>query len=277
MKIPQLLRVWLFCGVTLLIGFSYPVQGQTSNRTEKTLQDPAAPIYLQRLAGPVEIDGRIDEEAWTAIEPFPLTMYQPTHRGTKSEKTEIRVAYDDNYIYAAGRFYLENAKDLRGNSFYRDRWSGDDTFGIVLDTFNDNESALWFYTNPLGMRADGSVANDAETSPNMDWNSFWDSAAIVTEEGWFAEIKIPFSSLGFQVEGSQVMFGLSVYRWMTATSERHLFPDISPEFNGGFRKPSQMQDVVIEGIERRNPIYVSPYGLTGVNQFSNLNETETGV
>lgn len=237
---------------------------------------PRSAVYLQRIKGPIIIDGHIDEAAWEAIEPFPLVTYSPTYKGTKSERTEIRVAYDDNYIYAAGRLYVDNQDNLRANSFYRDGWSGDDTFGILLDTFNDNESALWFYTTPLGIRADGLIVNDAESGPNFDWNGFWDTAAIVNEEGWFAEMRIPFNSLAFQKEGNQVVFGMSVYRWLTTTNERHLYPDISPEFNNGFRKPSQMQDVILEDISRRNPIYVSPYGLTGVNQFSGLNEAGSG-
>ena len=254
------------------------VFGQANNRIDvPSLENvPPSAIYLQRITGSINIDGQIDEEAWTSIEPFPLIAYSPTYRGTKSERTEIRVAYDDNYIYAAGSFYIDNPSNLRGNSFYRDRWSGDDTFGILLDTFNDNESALWFYTTPLGMRADGSVSNDAESSTNWDWNSFWDAASIVTDEGWFAEMKIPFSSLGFQVTDDRAVFGMSVYRWLTNTNERHLYPDISPEFNNGYRKPSQMQDVILEGISRKNPLYVTPYGLSGANQFSELNETETG-
>lgn len=261
----------------LLAGFfawASPAFAQTSTFDYEALQsaDKAAPINLQRIEGPLKIDGRIDEAAWAGITPFPLIAYSPTYRGEKTTRTEIRVAYDDNYIYAAGHFYVNDMSDMRANSLYRDGWSGDDTFGILLDTFNDNESALWFYTTPLGLRADGAVSNDAEGRLNFDWNSFWDAASTITDDGWFSEIRIPFTSLGFQVEDGRAVFGLSVYRWLTTTNERHLFPDISPEFNNGYRKPSQMQDVILEGIERRNPLYVSPYVLGGGNQFAELNE-----
>ena len=268
---------WLI-PVILMIGFPVYAWGQASHSPGISSFETTSsiPIKLQRLSGPIQIDGYINEEAWSAIEPFPLIAYQPTYLGAKSERTEIRVAYDDTYIYTACHLYVEDSSNLRGNSFYRDRWSGDDTCGLILDTFNDNESALWFYTTPLGMRADGSIANDAESSTNWDWNSFWDAAAVVTEEGWFAEFRIPFSSLGFQIDGDQAVFGLSAYRWLNATSERHLYPDISPEFNNGYRKPSQMQDVIVEGIAKKNPLYVSPYGLTGVNQFSELNDVGSG-
>ena len=267
---------WL--AVAVLFFVAAPAFAQTSAQDDFNAPpslDKSVPIRLQRIAEPPRIDGRVDEAVWSGIDPFPLTTYSPTYRGEKSTRTEIRVAYDDNYIYAAGHFYVNDLSDMRANSLQRDGWSGDDTFGIVLDTFNDNESALWFYTTPLGLRADGAVSNDAEGGFNFDWNSFWDAASTITDEGWFSEIRIPFTSLGFQVEDGEAVFGMSVYRWLTTTNERHLFPDISPEFNNGFRKPSQMQDVILEGIERRNPLYVSPYVLGGGNQFAELNEAGT--
>ena len=134
---------------------------------------------------------------------------------------------------------------------------------------------LWFYTTPLGMRADAFVANDAESGTNWDWNGFWDSASTITEDGWFSEMRIPFSTLAFQDNNSRAVFGMSVYRWLTTTNERHVYPDISPAFNNGFRKPSKMQDVVLDGINRKNPLYVTPYGLSGVNQFSELNNAQS--
>ncbi|MCG8608341.1 DUF5916 domain-containing protein, partial [bacterium] len=62
---------------------------------------------------------------------------------------------------------------------------------------------------------------------------------------------------------------------LTTTNERHLYPDISPAYTAGFRTPSLMQDVVLEGISRKNPLYVSPYGLSGANQFSTLNNSQS--
>ena len=84
-------------------------------------------------------------------------MYQPTFEGEPTERTEIRIAYDDEYLYASGRFYDTDPSGVRSNSLYRDRYSGDDTFALVLDTFNDNENALWFYTSPAGVRFDQAV------------------------------------------------------------------------------------------------------------------------
>src|SRR5688572_19215477 len=97
-------------------------------------------LELPRLTEPVRVDGVMDDAAWAAIAPLPLTMYTPTFRGEPSERTEIRVAYDDEYLYAAGWLYDSRPADIRVNSLYRDRWSGDDTFVLLVDAFNDNET-----------------------------------------------------------------------------------------------------------------------------------------
>ncbi len=228
------------------------------------------PFKLPRLSGAVKLDGVIDEPAWAAIPPLPLVMHQPTYRGAMRESTEVRIAYDDNYIYMSGKLFHRDPADIRANSLYRDRWSGDDTFSLVLDTFNDNENALWFFINPLGTRVDMAVSNDGVggfSAVNGDWNTFWDAATTITEEGWFAEIRFPFTSLRFQDDNGRVVMGMIAYRFIAVTNERYIWPDIPPTWERASNKPSVAQDVVLEGIYSRNPVYVTPYLLGGFNQL----------
>jgi len=91
-------------------------------------------MSLPRLTETIQIDGRIDEPAWQTIDHLPLTMYQPTFQGKATEKSEIKVAYDQDYLYCSARFYDSDPSQIRTNSLYRDRYSGDDVFGIILDT-----------------------------------------------------------------------------------------------------------------------------------------------
>lgn len=237
------------------------------------------PVALPRLSGAIALDGVIDEPAWAQIAPLPLVMYQPAYRGDMPEHTEIRVAYDDEAIYMAGRLYHNNGDDIRGNSLYRDFWSGDDTFAIVLDTFNDNENALWFYTNPLGTRYDTAVSNDANggnRDSNKDWNTHWQVATSRDERGWYAEFRIPFSSLPFQDDNGRVVMGLIAYRWISVGGQRYIYPDIPPHWERGSNKPSVAQDVILEGVYRKKPVYFTPYILGGSEQFARLNPAQTG-
>jgi hypothetical protein len=74
--------------------------------------------------------------------------------------------------------------------------------------------------------------------------------------------------LSFQDEAGRVIMGLTVYRWLSVGEERYVYPDISPELERGFSKPSQAQDVVLEGVYRRKPVYFTPYALGGSDQLA---------
>ena len=225
-----------------------------------------APLELVRLAGEITLDGVPGEAAWQAVPALPLTMYYPTFRGTPAERSEIRVAYDDENLYAAGWFYDSDPSGIRINSLYRDRWNGDDAFAIYVDAFNDNENAKWFGVTPSAMRFDVLVSNDGLVS-NDSWDTFWHAETTVTGQGWFVEVRIPFSSIGFQIgdDGSAVM-GLTVTRLVSRTGERVTFPAIDPQFQ--FRQPSVARDVVLTGVETRRPVYISPYALSGFGRTS---------
>jgi hypothetical protein len=227
---------------------------------------------LQRIKGSVRLDGSSDEPGWQGIEPLPLTMYEPTFRGTISERTEILVAYDDNYLYAAGRFFDSDPSKIRVTSLYRDRTGTDDTFTIIIDSFNDKENALIFGTNPAGVRVDAAISLDGRAI-NGSWDTFWDVATVQNEKGWFAEMRIPFSSLGFQRQGEKVFIGLIAGRYIGRKNEQILFPDISP--NWPIFTPSQAQEVELSGVEYKKPVYVTPYVLGGYGEDAVLNETGT--
>ena len=234
---------------------------------------------LVRLSGPIELDGMSDDPAWQAVEPLPMTVFQPTFGGTATEKTEILIGYDDTYLWVAGRLYDSDPDGVRANTLYRDRYSGDDLLSIVIDSFNDHETALWFSTTPAGVQTDRSISNDAEFTgrnfANTDWNTFWDVKTRQNEDGWFAEMRIPLSSLGFQDKDGHVEMGIIVYRLIARKAERHMFPAIPPNWNLSFAKPSQAQRVSLEGVHSKNPTYFTPYILGGATRAAQLNTAGT--
>jgi uncharacterized protein DUF5916/cellulose/xylan binding protein with CBM9 domain len=224
------------------------------------------PMELTRLTAPVVIDGVLDDPAWKSVPPLPLTVYTPVFRGTPTQRSEIRVAYDDEYFYAAGWFYDTEPSRIRVNSLYRDRWNGDDAFAIYIDAFNDNRNAKWFGVTPAGMRFDALVSDDGATT-NGNWDTFWTARTTITNEGWFVEVRIPFSSIGFHADAdAKATMGLTVTRLVSRLEERVTFPEIDPKFE--FRSPSKAQDVVLRGVRSHTPVYVTPYALTGMARTS---------
>jgi uncharacterized protein DUF5916/cellulose/xylan binding protein with CBM9 domain len=220
-------------------------------------------LALARLTTPVVVDGRPDDAAWRAVAPLPLTQYAPVYRGPVTQRSEIRVAYDDEALYAAGWFYDDDPSGIRVNSLYRDRWNGDDAFAIYVDAFNDNTNAKWFGTTAAAMRFDVLVSEDGART-NDSWDAYWDAQTSVTAEGWFVEVRIPFSTLGFQSDADRAVMGLTVSRLVSRSGERVTFPDIDPRRE--FRAPSQAQDVELQGVRSRKPLHFSPYALAGVER-----------
>jgi len=237
--------------------------------------------FLRQMQKPVKLDGISDEPAWQGIEPLRIVMRRPNFGIKPSERTDILMGYDDNYLYLAGRFYDHEPSKIQATATKRDDWKQSlDQIGIIIDTFNDNENAMLFVTTPSGVRIDATVLNDANNAPeanlNRDWNTFWDVEAVRNNDGWFAEIRIPFSSLRFQDKDGQVIMGIIVFRWIARKSEMDIFPAIDPKHGyWGFLKPSQAHEFEFEGIRSQKPLYVAPYLLGGMGQTYKLNDAKT--
>ena len=252
---------------TLLLATSLAVTAPLHAQTPPPPTD--TPVTIPRLSGTIELDGVVDEAAWDAITPFPLTLYTPTFGGPLTEATEVRIGHDDRYLYVSGRMYDSEPDRIRTGTFYRDSYSGDDILAVVIDSYNDYETAVWFVTNPEGVRQDRTVSNDAQFTTGMpmnrDWNAHWDVATSKDGRGWFAEFRIPFSTLGFQVVDGEVTMGLIAYRMIPRKNERQTYPAMDPSSGRlGFARPSRAQRVVLRDVRQATPLYITPYALGGV-------------
>jgi len=262
--------------VVVLLGAS-PVLAQQTGRPQRSTE----PITIAPLTGPIVLDGLSDEPAWQAIEPFDFTMYTPTFGAPITERTEARVGYDDEYFYMAARLYDAEPDRIRSNTFYRDQYSGDDLLALVIDSYNDYDTGLWFVVNPVGTKGDRTVSNDAEfisgDPMNSDWNAHWDVAVTQNEEGWFAEFRIPFSTLGFQNQDGRVTMGLIIYRYIARKNERQIYPAIPPDWELGYAKPSQSQRIVLGDVHAKKPVYVTPYVLGSLERIPSLSTPPGGT
>ena len=224
-----------------------------------------SPYFVPRIEGSIVLDGSVDEPAWEAIEPLPVFVHVPTFGAEPSERTEFRIAYDAEYLYFSCQAYDSDPGGIRTFSLQRDERSFRSDFcSIYLDTLNDEENSLSFKTSPSGNRSDSQRWNDAEQSDNS-WDAFWDVAVSRDEQGWYAELRIPFSSVLFQAIDGQVVMGVSMLRNISRKNELHVYPAIPPDLgNLAYAKPSQMRKIIFKGIEPQgSPAYLTPYALAG--------------
>jgi hypothetical protein len=224
------------------------------------------PVTLPRLARPIVLDGVVDEAEWAGALALEGVMHLPDFGSPPSERTVFLLAYDRDYLYFACRAYDSEPDQVRVTTLVRDVSTfNTDGCGLRLDTYNDEENSLLFNTTPAGVRTDWAFANDATGPPNQDWNAFWDAAGTMTEWGWSGEIRIPFSSLGFQVdEHGRTVMGFSLARSVVRKNELTVHPAIPPNWGpASLAKPSYMRKMILSGLEPEHPVYVTPYGLLG--------------
>jgi hypothetical protein len=211
-----------------------------------------------------------------------MVQYEPNAGEPPTERTEIRLAYDDRYFYVSMRAFDRDPNGVRATSLYRDRISGSDHLEVLLDTYNDNQTGYGFTTTPTGIRNDLEVANDAQGLAlssgsvfNRDFNTYWDAESTITDEGWFTEIRIPFSSLRFQDVDGRVIMGIIVQRKIARKNERLVYPAVPPVTNWAFLRASLAQKIVFEGIHSTKTLYVTPYLLGGLETTYPLNSQAT--
>jgi hypothetical protein len=244
------------------------------------------PVQIKRLDAAVLFDGIPNEPAWETLEQFPLTMHRPNFGNKPSEESDVRIGYDDEFLWVGASLYMKDASKIFAATKKRDEMLFDyDAFGIVLDSYNDNETALAFYTAPTGLRTDYAIANDAAGGMgpggpggmNISWDTFWDVKTTRDDRGWYVEMRIPFSSLKFKPKNDVTIMGLIITRNISANNETDTYPAIDPKY--GFTatmKPSQARKIEIEGARPSNPVYISPYVIGGYSQeYIPTNEEET--
>ncbi|MEX2655938.1 MAG: DUF5916 domain-containing protein, partial [Balneolales bacterium] len=252
----------------ILLLISVSIQAQSSS-----------PIVIPKLTGTVILDGKVEEPAWEAIQPLSLVTHWPSFGDPVNiDQTQIRIAHDEEYLYVSCRCYENNPNRISAPTYKRDNVNMSmDGLSIILDTFNDNENGLWFNVTPAGSRMDGAVSNDAQNPPNLFWDTIWEAEAEITDEGWTAEMRIPFSSFRFESEDGRVEMGLIAYRYSAHNVTMHIFPAIPANWGfWSFTKPSQSQRIAFNEVENTNPVFITPYLLGGFQRSAQLNSDATG-
>lgn len=233
---------------------------------------------IPRLNGEIDFDGIVDEAFWKDIEVLPMTSHIPDFNLPAYKNTEIRIVYDDDFLYLSAICY-EDPKNIQESSFRRDaNWElQSDQIALILDTYNDAENGVMFVVSPSGARTDQTIRNDGISGGfyNNSWNTFWEAKTNVFEKGWQMEMKIPFNILRFDTKDQLTKMGLSAYRYSAFDKKMDTYPAISNQFGFfSFGKPSLTQDVSFENIKNKRPLYFTPFILGSKGESSTLNATE---
>ncbi len=166
----------------------------TFSKSQTTAQNIVNPFQLSEE---IELDGNFSEKCWeNASKVTNFLQREPDNGKPSTELTEVAICYNSNTLYIGVWCYDKNAESIVKKGMKRDfEYWRDDIFQIVLDPYNQQTSGYLFIVNANGARGDALISRLQDG--NFSWNGIWDVETKITDEGWFAEIEIPFSTLKF--------------------------------------------------------------------------------
>ncbi len=166
--------------------------------------------------GPVS-DGNLNDSSWNSGVVFSdFRMVEPVPGSDPSEKTEMRIIYDDKYLYIGIRCYDHDPGHISANNMDHD-YEGEeneDQVSVLIDPFQDKRNAYLFMVNPRGARSEGFAQGEHSS---MDWDGIWDARSRIDAEGWTTEILIPFKTISFNPNLKS--WGINVERYIARKQE----------------------------------------------------------
>ena len=159
------------------------------------------PVIETRDIGTFEIklDGVLDEEVWRSVTPATGFIQEEPNEGEAcTEESEIYVIYNKDNLYIGAKLYDSDPSGILAYQKRRDAWLvTDDRFMLILDTFLDGRTGYFFEINPAGLLGDGILGSGGHWNVNKSWDGIWDTRVVIDDDGWTAEIVIPFRTLNF--------------------------------------------------------------------------------
>ncbi|MTI32958.1 DUF5916 domain-containing protein, partial [Xanthovirga aplysinae] len=225
------------------------------NSSKKQLQ------AIRTEASPI-IDGQLDEEIWTkAPKGIAFIQNRPEPGKRATQDSEVSVLYDDFALYVGAKIF-DHPDSIRATLTARDNVDQTDWFMILLDPYQGGLNGVGFLVSAAGVQGDYKYTVDGMSG---NWNAVWESKVRQVEDGWIAEMMIPYSAIRFAKKDVQkwgVNFGRSIVR----TGEEVWWNEVSPDVNGFINQAGELTG--ISNIKPPVRLSVSPYVSTYLGQSS---------
>ncbi|MCD4693520.1 MAG: carbohydrate binding family 9 domain-containing protein [Calditrichales bacterium] len=205
---------------------------------------------------PPEIDGLIDADIWDIVEwSGDFIQRSPKDGVEPSQQTAFKILYDDNYLYVLVRAYDTEPEKIVKRLSRRDGFEGD-WVEINIDSYFDKRTAFSFTASVSGVKSDQAISNDGDRW-DRTWDPIWYLKTSIDNEGWVAEIKIPFTQLRFSNHKEDQIWGLQINRRFFRNEERSHWAYFSQDESGWVRHFGELHG--IKNIKPKRQIEASPY------------------
>lgn len=293
---PTLCCRGLICTALFLVPTNSFAQATEHKHEAPPVLKPGSPTSAQssrerpvvtalRVSESPRVDGVLDEAAWSSapvVDQF--VQQEPAEGQPATDRTEVRVLHDASHLYIGVRAFSSlgvTATEMRRDA---DRLFDEDNFQVILDTFHDSRNGYMFVTTPLAAKLEQQIFDEGEgggrggtANINRNWDGVWDVATKIVNDGWTAEIDIPFSTVRFAPSESQV-WGINFQRSTRRKNESALWAPIPKAYS--LTRVSLAGELRgLTGISRGLDLRLKPFLVGGVHnlQASATNKTTEGI
>jgi hypothetical protein len=212
-------------------------------------------VHAAHATSAIRVDAVLDEDVWKSA--VPVTEFRqndPDQGAPPRERSEVRVAYDEQALYVGARLYDDAPDSIRAQLARRDNGTAADAFQVYLDPLCDRTTGYYFAVSAAGTLLDGVLYNDSWNDDS--WDGVWSARARRDSLGWTAEMRIPFSQLRFR-SGADVRWGINFRRFLSRSNEADMLV-YTPRGQSGF--VSRFADLEGLGDPRSGRhVEISPY------------------
>ncbi|MBM7114475.1 carbohydrate binding family 9 domain-containing protein [Archangium primigenium] len=217
--------------------------------------EPRALFLAVRARGELVTDGRLDEPAWAEAPVLSaFTQSFPVPGAAPSEKTEVRLLYDDANLYVGITAFDSQPEAIHQGLGRRDAIPASDVVRVMIDSLRDRTTGYVFSINAGGTLEDGRLTDDLTLS--TDWDGMWEGSAVVTNVGWTAEMRLPLRMLRFPTASEQ-RWGFHVRREIARTQEQLDSVVIPREANALVSRFGDLRG--LRDIQHRSQLTLLPY------------------
>ena len=216
-----------------------------------------------RIETAPNIDGILDEEVWTLGEwKDDFWQNEPYNGRPASQRTEFKILFDDDNIYVGINNFDTDPDSIVNRLTRRDQVDGD-IAGVIFDSYHDLRTGFFFGASSAGVKFDILFSEDGQNE-DESWDPNWWVKTSINDEGWIAEMKIPFSQVRFE-KNSDGIWGLQVARIVYRRDETDFWQHVPADAPGFIHVMGEMTG--IDGIEPRKIFDVTPYGVAKLETF----------
>jgi len=237
-------HIWTI--IFYIIFLSHLIFAQGADRSYKITRTEQAP----------KIDGILDDDCWNNVEiQTNFTQFYPINGNNPSQRTFFQVIYDNSAIYV-GAFLEDLNVDSLSCSLGRrdsDTEAGADLYAIYISPYNDDINGVCFMISASGVQTDILLSSQGD---DHTWNSVWYSETKITENGWYAELKIPYSAIRFP-ENNVQEWGFNNMRFIHRYQEWSTWCHISIEHENWWNHSGTLKN--IKNIDPPLRLSLTPY------------------